>query len=921
MDANRARFHALWGHAGDWKTVLNEVANAGAAADAEAADGALRLRGRTPTFLNVSAIALAPEARRGAARDRFGNWYWIGPSGREVLVQSSGTGAVSSFWPLPVTERPGPFAPVAPAPPAGRLAGLAVTRHHALVVGALDPPGLVAFDLSAGGPPRRVAAPVDVVFAPFDIAALGAGVVVLDRVNRAAWAFDRDLVPRPVAAPKEAPDPFQPVAAAAPRRARDASAPTASVPLPGGWPAPLAVEAVSCDAAWFLHEPAADPPVGNQPKVATEGSLLAKVDWAGPLPLASAPALGSRSGSELTVQAQKVAGHDFALAAPDRLEVALANGAQAIAFDLKDLSAAPDFIPLRRFGGLGYAGTAPGDDSGARPGYDSSGTWVTAAIMPRPRFAPAVTLVLPGLDGWDGKAAKCVWHRVFLDACVPPGCTLRLVAEVRDDGGEWHAAGTKAAGREIAYLLPVAGTAARWQPDPRRRAEGSELPFAPALPAGFGTWETFLHGAEGRYLRLRLALTGDGARTPRVRAARAWYPRFSYVEHYLPAIYRDDASSADFLERFLANAEGTLTGIEDRIVAARSLVDPRTAPAEALDWLTGWLGLAASPAWDAPRKRTFLRHAPAVLRRRGTVRGLQWALHLALDKRLDEGIFSDPRTDTSPYRIVESFRRRAASAVALGDPTALDLPRQAGAGASGRGLPGTGPDALNQQYAKALDRPGAAFPLCQPPEADGAAAWTAFARAKLGFVPQAQPGDPDDEARWAAFLRRRYRTDNPPGVPLPATLDVRPSTAADWYAFETVVMAALRTAHQFEVLIPTVTGGTRVTASPAPADLEESRRRRDLARQVVRREAPAHCRFEVRLYASAFRVGGVRVGADTLLGLGSRAPDLYDEAILNGAFLGEAFLHARPPLDAPGLTVLGQTPTFRARAAHGASPR
>ena len=150
---------------------------------------------------------------------------------------------------------------------------------------------------------------------------------------------------------------------------------------------------------------------------------------------------------------------------------------------------------------------------------------------------------------------------------------------------------------------------------------------------------------------------------------------------------------------------------------------------------------------------------------------------------------------------------------------------------------------------------------------------------------------------------------------------MRPTTAADWYAFETVVMAALATAHRFEVLIPTVAGGVRLTASPSPADLDESRRRRELARQVVRREAPAHCAFEVRLYASAFRVGGSRVGADTLLGLGSRAPDLYDETVLDGAFLGEAFLHARTPLDAPGLTVLGQTPTFRARAARGASPR
>ncbi len=922
MDANRARFHALWGHAGDWKAVVTVAANA------EAADGALRLRSQTPTFKDVSTIKLSFKARRGAARDRFGNWYWIGPSQREILVQASGTGAVSSFWPLPAPERPGPFAPVAPASLAGRLAGAAVTRHHDLVVGTLDPPGLLAFDLSAGGPPRRVAAPTGVDFKPFDIAALGDGVVVLDRDNRAAWAFDRDLVPRPATTPTEERDLFQPVAAASPRRNRDASAPTAAVPLPVGWPVPLAVEGISCDAALFLHEPVAAAPVGTNPPVATEGSLVAKVDWSGPMPLASAPALGTRAGSELKLQVQtgddpvveqKVAGHDFALAAPGRLEVALANGTQAIAFDLTTLKAAPDFIPLRQFGGLGYVGTAFGDDSGARPGYDSSGTWATAAVMPRPRFKETVRLVLPDPAGWDGKAVGCVWHRVFFDACIPPGCTVRFFAETSDDRSAW-----KPAGANLSYLKQVAADPkVRWQPDPRRRAEGCELPFAPALPTGFDTYETLLQGARGRYLKITLELTGDGTRSPRILAVRAWYPRFSYVEHYLPAIYRDDVSSADFLERFLANAEGTLTGIEDKIVAARALVDPRTAPAEALDWLTGWLGLAASPAWNASRKRTFLRYAPDILRRRGTIRGLQWALHLALDKCLDEAIFADPHTDTSPYRIVETFRRRAATAIALGDPTSLNLPPQADptASTSDRWLPGSSTDDLNKHYGEKITQPGVPFPVSQPADAKQAAIWTTFGRATLGFIPLAQPGNPDHEARWAAFLRRRYRTDNPPGVPLPTTLAVRPNTAADWYAFETVVMAALRTAHRFEVLIPTVTGGVRVTVSPSPADLEESRQRRELARLVVRREAPAHCAFEVRLYASAFRVGGSRVGADTLLGLGSRSPDLYDEMVLNGAFLGEAFLHARPPLDAPGLTVLGQTPTFRARTAHGASTR
>src|SRR5260221_22942 len=76
--------------------------------------------------------------------------------------------------------------------------------------------------------------------------------------------------------------------------------------------------------------------------------------------------------------------------------------------------------------------------------------------------------------------------------------------------------------------------------------------------------------------------------------------------------------------------------IEDKFAAAVLWVDRGTAPAEALDWLTSWLGLADSPGWDSQRKRIFLRYAPTILRQRGTIRGLQWALHLELDPILDE---------------------------------------------------------------------------------------------------------------------------------------------------------------------------------------------------------------------------------------------------------------------------------------------
>ncbi|MBY0460673.1 MAG: hypothetical protein K2V38_25425, partial [Gemmataceae bacterium] len=187
MDANRTRFHALWGHAGDWDAAL---AAPGASGDVKAADGVLRLKDTTPEFGYLRQSRLTPDARRGAARDRFGNWYWIDPDRRRVLVQSSGSRAVGVFWPAPAPARGGPFTPTnAPGQP-GKLAGLTVTRRHALVVGALEPAGLLVFNLISGGPPRRVAPPAGTPFAPFDLAPLGDGFVLLDRDNRAVWAFD-----------------------------------------------------------------------------------------------------------------------------------------------------------------------------------------------------------------------------------------------------------------------------------------------------------------------------------------------------------------------------------------------------------------------------------------------------------------------------------------------------------------------------------------------------------------------------------------------------------------------------------------------------------------------------------------------------------------------------------------------------------
>jgi phage tail-like protein len=140
-----------------------------------------------------------------------------------------------------------------------------------------------------------------------------------------------------------------------------------------------------------------------------------------------------------------------------------------------------------------------------------------------------------------------------------------------------------------------------------------------------------------------------------VRSLRAWYPRFSYVQAYLPEVYQEADEPGRFLERMLANTEGWLTEHEQRIDHAWMLANPRTAPEAALDWLASWVGLRLEPAWDADRRRFLLRNVDRLYRMRGTIGGLRALLRLYLGRSVDEEVVFAPRPRTDdPARIVDT---------------------------------------------------------------------------------------------------------------------------------------------------------------------------------------------------------------------------------------------------------------------------
>lgn len=258
----------------------------------------------------------------------------------------------------------------------------------------------------------------------------------------------------------------------------------------------------------------------------------------------------------------------------------------------------------------GFTMLRGGEDGGsAQVSWDWAGRPLSGALgsgagQVRPnRYSRQGQLLTAALDSG---IERCLWHRIRIDADVPPRTAIEVSVATND----------------------------RPDPAPQGLAAGDWAGFAAGLPHP-GDWQVIKPGAldalvrqpVGRFLFLRLRLSGDGQVTPHVRRIHLDLPRAASAD-LLPAIYRQEPKSADFTERFLALFDSGLETIDACVARLPAALDAGSTDAELLPWLASILGIGFDPAWNVATRRRLLASAPELFRRRGTPGGLRLALEL-----------------------------------------------------------------------------------------------------------------------------------------------------------------------------------------------------------------------------------------------------------------------------------------------------
>lgn len=284
----------------------------------------------------------------------------------------------------------------------------------------------------------------------------------------------------------------------------------------------------------------------------------------------------------------------------------------------------------------------------------------------------------------DSGSSQTTWHRLFMEAILPPRCGLIVWLSASNSPAAFTSTTNPASwyphtfGDVDANSVPSETPAGAWVSIPSEVAFANPMLGVDPVHDSQGLFMvlvqrvgTAVRNLSGRYLALRVQLIGDGCSTPEIAAVRVYGSRFSYVDHYLPELYRENKFGPDadalgpstrhnFFERFVNIFEAEMTRIEDRIANSYLLTRPESTPDTAIDWLSGWIGVDPS-LYPPDTQRALLLAAPSLHRNRGTVAGITQAIDIA----------TNGLATTGAVIVIEAFRLRHIFATILGADLAI----------------------------------------------------------------------------------------------------------------------------------------------------------------------------------------------------------------------------------------------------------
>ncbi|MGI9331956.1 MAG: phage tail protein [Gammaproteobacteria bacterium] len=206
----------------------------------------------------------------------------------------------------------------------------------------------------------------------------------------------------------------------------------------------------------------------------------------------------------------------------------------------------------------------------------------------------------------DSGVPRCRWHRVRLDATTPDGTTISLSVSTSESA---HPPAQGVALDAWSGFAPGVVHPADWQTVDESR-------------------DFLIRQPPGRFLFVRVRMTGTGLLTPRIHRVRLDFPRQTSLDQ-LPQVYRDTPEAEDFSERFLSLFDAFSSDVDELIERLPALLDTGGVPKEVLPWHGSFLDIVMAPNWDTEQRRNLILAAPKLYRMRGTPDGMRAAVRLA----------------------------------------------------------------------------------------------------------------------------------------------------------------------------------------------------------------------------------------------------------------------------------------------------